>query len=288
MAGEPPRAAGRGSAAAARHRECAGRGGAPAGAWCLCWPGFQEGAVCPSRPLLLAGPGGGPGAAGAAGDRCAAAVLGTAGALSPPRFSCALSCGQFSYTHFRTRSPGRYRLRLQIRYDSPRRTLAVPFTLEAEVLFQQLRLLTRNPVEKLRALSAPCTTRCLASPRGSPAGAAASPCCPPRPPAPCPPPGGCLASRSGPCPPAAAEAAPPCCKRPSATGTGRPPPPLAGAATASSGRDGIPARVSVLPAPGRGEQEYYQHTAQAQFSDVAHDGGEPVCSHCPNSGYVGC
>ncbi|NXT84904.1 FREM3 protein, partial [Zapornia atra] len=195
------------------------------------------------------------------GDRCAVAVLGSgpsprpAGALDPMRFPCTFTRGQVTYTHFGARSPGRYRLRLQLRYDSPRRTLVVPFTLEVEVLFQQLRLLNRNlplPVEKLQGLSAPIDSKVLGFPEGEPgrrcrltllplAVAGADPL----------PAYGWLLDAEG---------------RPLSTGySGECTAVLqAGiryqhtATTISPTRDCIPARVSVLPATGPEEEEYFQ------------------------------
>ncbi|KAM6270253.1 FRAS1-related extracellular matrix protein 3 [Porphyrio hochstetteri] len=195
------------------------------------------------------------------GDRCAVAVLRSgpsprpAGALNPVRFPCAFTRGQVTYTHFGARSPGRYRLRLQLRYDSPRRTLVVPFTLDVEVLFQQLRLLNRNlplPVEKLQGLSAPMDSKVLGFPEGEPgrscrltllplAVAGADPL----------PAYGRLLDAEG---------------RPLSTGySGECTAVLqAGiryqhtATTTSPARDCIPARVSVLPATGPEEEEYFQ------------------------------
>ncbi|XP_013926262.1 PREDICTED: FRAS1-related extracellular matrix protein 2-like [Thamnophis sirtalis] len=107
------------------------------------------------------------------GDKCVVTVLGSGlppaphrpGALSPQRFPCAFGPGEVTYTHYGSRSPGRDRLSLQLRYDSPSRTSVVPFALEVEVLSQQLRLLSRNlplAVEKLRGLSQPLDAKVLA------------------------------------------------------------------------------------------------------------------------------
>uniref|UniRef100_A0A670YSC8 FRAS1 related extracellular matrix 3 n=1 Tax=Pseudonaja textilis TaxID=8673 RepID=A0A670YSC8_PSETE len=105
------------------------------------------------------------------GDKCSVTVLenGPAphrpGALSPQRFPCDFGPGEVTYTHYGSRSPGRDRLSLQLRYDSPGRTFVVPFALEAEVLSQQLRLLSRHlplAVEKLRGLSQPLDAKVLA------------------------------------------------------------------------------------------------------------------------------
>ncbi|NXV83743.1 FREM3 protein, partial [Atlantisia rogersi] len=195
------------------------------------------------------------------GDRCAVAVLGSGpsprptGALDPARFPCAFTRGQVTYTHFGARSPGRYRLRLQLRYDSPRRTLVVPFTLEVEVLFQQLRLLDRNlplPVEKLQGLSAPMDSKVLGFPEGEPGRRCRLTLLPlavtdaDRLPA-----YGQLVDAEG---------------RPLSTGySGECTAVLqAGiryqhtATTTSPARDCIPARVSVLPATGPEEEEYFQ------------------------------
>ncbi|XP_025961935.2 FRAS1-related extracellular matrix protein 3 [Dromaius novaehollandiae] len=195
------------------------------------------------------------------GDRCAVTALESGpgarrpGALAPPRFPCAFARGQVTYTHFGARSPGRHRLRLQLRYDSPRRTLVVPFTLEVEVLFQQLRLLSRNlplPVEKLRGLSAPLDGKVLGFPEGEPG----------------------RRCRLTLLPPEAAGAGPLPAYGRLLDAEGRPLPAgysgdclavlQAGiryqhtAATASPSRDCIPARVSALPAAGPEEREYFQ------------------------------
>ncbi|KAK9398840.1 FRAS1-related extracellular matrix protein 2 [Crotalus adamanteus] len=107
------------------------------------------------------------------GDKCTVTVLENGpppaphrpGALSPQRFPCDFGPGEVTYTHYGSRSPGRDRLSLQLRYDSPSRTFVVPFALEAEVLSQQLRLLSRNlplAVEKLQGLSQPLDAKVLA------------------------------------------------------------------------------------------------------------------------------
>ncbi|XP_026524411.1 FRAS1-related extracellular matrix protein 3 [Notechis scutatus] len=105
------------------------------------------------------------------GDKCSVTVLESGpaphrpGALSPQRFPCDFGPGEVTYTHYGSRSPGRDRLSLQLRYDSPGRTFVVPFALEAEVLSQQLRLLSRHlplAVEKLRGFSQPLDAKVLA------------------------------------------------------------------------------------------------------------------------------
>ncbi|PKU33607.1 fras1-related extracellular matrix protein 3 [Limosa lapponica baueri] len=166
-----------------------------------------------------------------------------------------LGFNDVTYTHFGARSPGRYRLRLQLRYDSPRRTIVAPFTLEVEVLFQQLRLLSRSlplPVEKLRGLSAPLDGKVLGFPEGEPG----------------------RRCRLTLLPPEAAGAGPLPAYGRLLDAEGRPLPVgysgecsavlQAGiryqhtAATASPSRDCIPARVSVLPASGPEQREYFQ------------------------------
>uniref|UniRef100_A0A8C6XPC6 FRAS1 related extracellular matrix 3 n=1 Tax=Naja naja TaxID=35670 RepID=A0A8C6XPC6_NAJNA len=104
------------------------------------------------------------------GDKCSVTVLESGpaphrpGALSPQRFPCDFGPGEVTYTHYGSRNPGRDRLSLQLRYDSPGRTFVVPFALEAEVLSQQLRLISRHlplAVEKLRGLSQPLDAKVL-------------------------------------------------------------------------------------------------------------------------------
>uniref|UniRef100_A0A8B9PVL4 FRAS1 related extracellular matrix 3 n=1 Tax=Apteryx owenii TaxID=8824 RepID=A0A8B9PVL4_APTOW len=193
------------------------------------------------------------------GDRCAVTVLesgpGTRrpGALAPPRFPCAFARGQVTYTHFGARSPGRHRLRLQLRYDSPRRTLVVPFTLEVEVVFQQLRLLSRNlplPVEELRGLSPPLDGKVLGFPEGEPGRRCRLTLLPPVAAGPLPAYGRLLDAEGRPLPAGYSGD----CLAVLQAGIRY----QHTAATASPSRDCIPARVSVLPAAGPEEREYFQ------------------------------
>ncbi|XP_043828212.1 FRAS1-related extracellular matrix protein 3 [Dromiciops gliroides] len=101
------------------------------------------------------------------GDQCMVTVLGKdggrgaagsppPGVLSPASFPCAFGPEQVRYTHFGAHSPAQQRLRLQLRYDSPSRTLVLPFTMPVDVDFTQLQVVTHNlplTVEKLRGFS---------------------------------------------------------------------------------------------------------------------------------------
>ncbi|KAG8518377.1 FRAS1-related extracellular matrix protein 3 [Galemys pyrenaicus] len=94
------------------------------------------------------------------GDRCEVTVLDAPprrpGALSPRRFPCAFGPRQVQYTHFGSRGPGRARVRLQLRYDAPTYTLALPFALAVDVVLSQPALVTRNrplAVDRLRGRS---------------------------------------------------------------------------------------------------------------------------------------
>ncbi|KAG8452768.1 hypothetical protein GDO86_004527 [Hymenochirus boettgeri] len=84
------------------------------------------------------------------GDKCHITVLGTdplsqrPGHLTPNRFPCEFGSQEVKYSHLGARSPSRDRVKLQLRYDTHTRTVIVPFTVEVEVLFTQLEVLTRN------------------------------------------------------------------------------------------------------------------------------------------------
>ncbi|XP_029455546.1 FRAS1-related extracellular matrix protein 3 isoform X2 [Rhinatrema bivittatum] len=104
------------------------------------------------------------------GDRCWVTVLEAEplwqrpGSLAPKRFPCGFGPGEVRYTHLGARSPGRHRVRLQLRYDAARDTLLLPLVLEAQVLFQQPELVARHlplVVERLRGLSQPLDEKVL-------------------------------------------------------------------------------------------------------------------------------
>ncbi|KAJ6668737.1 hypothetical protein lerEdw1_012220 [Lerista edwardsae] len=176
------------------------------------------------------------------GDKCVLTVLESGpppaphrpGALFPKRFPCNFGPGEVTYTHYGSRSPGRDRLSLQLRYDSPSRTLIAPFTLEAEVLSQQLRLLSRNlplAVEKLRGRSPPLDAKVLAFAEAGEPGRRCRLTALPHPPGQRQPPARLRTPRI----------------RYEHTAT-----------TPSPNRDYIPMRVELLEDEGPGEQEYFQ------------------------------
>ena len=79
-------------------------------------------------------------------------------------FPCNFKKGDVRYTHFGTRHPPEDKIRLQLRYDSNTETIIVPFTIEVDVLFTQLEIVTKNmplTVEKVRGLSNPIRRRQL-------------------------------------------------------------------------------------------------------------------------------
>ncbi|XP_069779228.1 FRAS1-related extracellular matrix protein 3 [Narcine bancroftii] len=104
------------------------------------------------------------------GDRCVVTVLENdplsqrPGMLSPEQFPCDFGPEDVKYTHFGSRSPSRDRVRLQLRYDTPSDTILLPFLLQVQVSFQQLRVLTRNVplvVKELNGASNPIDAKVL-------------------------------------------------------------------------------------------------------------------------------
>lgn len=83
----------------------------------------------------------------------------------PAPLPCAFRPRQIRYTHWGARSPGRARVRLQLRYDAATSTLALPFMLAVDVVFHRLKLVTRSrplAVEELRGWSHAIDRRVLA------------------------------------------------------------------------------------------------------------------------------
>ncbi|XP_061660319.1 FRAS1-related extracellular matrix protein 2-like [Syngnathoides biaculeatus] len=84
------------------------------------------------------------------GNRCSVTVLDNdplaerLGRLSPKKFPCDFGPSDVTYTHYGSRSPGRDRVRLQLRHDTHAETVVIPFVMEIEVVFTQLELLTKN------------------------------------------------------------------------------------------------------------------------------------------------
>ncbi|KAM8834642.1 FRAS1-related extracellular matrix protein 2-like isoform 2-T2 [Synchiropus picturatus] len=104
------------------------------------------------------------------GDRCGVTVLDNdplsqrPGHLSPKKFPCDFGPNDVTYTHYGSRSPSKDRVRLQLRYDAPTETVIIPFTVEVEVVFTQLELLTKNmpvTVEQLKGVSNPVDSKVL-------------------------------------------------------------------------------------------------------------------------------
>ncbi|XP_055493466.1 FRAS1-related extracellular matrix protein 2-like [Leucoraja erinacea] len=96
------------------------------------------------------------------GDRCTITVLDNdplsqrPGQLTPKKFPCEFGREEVRYSHFGSRSPSSDRVQLQLRYDTQTETLVLPFTLQVDVAFTQLEIVTRNmplAVERLLGTS---------------------------------------------------------------------------------------------------------------------------------------
>ena len=97
----------------------------------------------------------------------------------PAPLPCAFRPRQIRYTHWGARSPGRARVRLQLRYDAATSTLALPFMLAVDVVFHRLKLVTRSrplAVEELRGWSHAIDRRVLAFASPEPGTAATRRC----------------------------------------------------------------------------------------------------------------
>ncbi|KAL8607296.1 hypothetical protein ACOMHN_047627 [Nucella lapillus] len=98
------------------------------------------------------------------GHRCSVTVLDNdpltqrPGRLMPTTFPCDFAPEEVIYSHFGSRNPPSDRINLQIRYDSLSETLLIPLTIQVEVSFVQLEVVTRNlplEVDKLLGVSTP-------------------------------------------------------------------------------------------------------------------------------------
>ncbi|XP_013782373.1 extracellular matrix protein 3-like, partial [Limulus polyphemus] len=104
------------------------------------------------------------------GDRCTVKVIQNdplsqrPGKLTPTHFPCQFGLREVQYSHFGARTPPQDRVKLLLRYDMAEDTIIVPFTINVQVLFEQLEVVTRNmpiTVEKLLGLSTPIDNKAL-------------------------------------------------------------------------------------------------------------------------------
>ncbi|XP_029458608.1 FRAS1-related extracellular matrix protein 2 [Rhinatrema bivittatum] len=104
------------------------------------------------------------------GDRCHIGVLESdalsqrPGRLTPNKFPCDFGPSEVKYSHSGSRSPSTDRVNLQLRYDTHSNTIIIPFTMDVEVMFTQLEIVTRNmplTVDKLLGISNPIDKKTL-------------------------------------------------------------------------------------------------------------------------------